>query len=112
MDPIYTMAFILIVSETLDELYFLSDLFCQLAQLICVDVFCLSQYFCYGDFCQINVTVPFFCSYYIPAQVKLMKQRKSENADNTKQNKDLCTQPVCLDFGEEIFAMSSIYAEL
>ncbi|KRY48134.1 hypothetical protein T03_6445 [Trichinella britovi] len=42
--------------------------------------------------------------------VKLMKQRKSENADNTKQNKDLRTQPVCLDFGEEIFAMSSIYA--
>ncbi|KRZ93697.1 hypothetical protein T08_798 [Trichinella sp. T8] len=44
--------------------------------------------------------------------VKLMKQRKSENADNTKQNKDLCTQPVCLDFGEEIFAMSSIYADM
>ncbi|XP_003379856.1 hypothetical protein Tsp_03507 [Trichinella spiralis] len=124
--------FPLIVSEALDELYFLSDLFCQFAQLICVGVFCLCQYFCYGDFCQkfslvecdsafllfvlylgtghnlsspktqhyanndfykgavSSVRVRFFLSltWQLVAlrNVKLMNQRKSENADNTKQN--------------------------
>ncbi|KRX61993.1 hypothetical protein T09_5461 [Trichinella sp. T9] len=86
MDPIYTMAFILIVSETLDEL----------AHRL------LTLRYANNDFYKGAVS---------SVRVKLMKQRKSENADNTKQNKDLCTQPVCLNFGEEIFAMSSIYAD-
>ncbi|KRX39638.1 hypothetical protein T05_14172 [Trichinella murrelli] len=35
---------------------------------------------------------------------------RTTRSRTSEAQRDLCTQPVCLDFGEEIFAMSSIYA--
>ncbi|KRY22766.1 hypothetical protein T12_12577 [Trichinella patagoniensis] len=109
MDPIYTMAFILlaiifnralpIVSETLDELYFLSDLFCQLAQLICVE--CDSAFLLFvlylGTGAVSSVRVRFFSFTYVAIGSVVKRslsslwhmtneKRKSENADDTKQN--------------------------